>query len=153
MNQKTQKLFEGLFQEAHVVDIDFSKWDKWIRLVVVGGLHPENFNGRGPLHSVDFIGVEELSWKSHHLKVKLPPNKHCQWVIMDFRIKQDNDWYVISLLSVGLLPTPDLTIRCQDVKIAELSPDIVDEVNPDWNNPYRPLARLSIQEIFARYCQ
>ena len=150
MNETTQKKFEIIFQEAHVVDVDFSKWDKWIRLVVVAGLMPGNFNGYGNLHNIDFMSVAEWSWKANHLDVVLDsPEHHCQWVIMDFCLERGDKFNVISLISVAP-PCPDLKITCKDVEITELSTDAVDTVNPNWNTPYQPLARPSFQELLLR---
>jgi hypothetical protein len=150
MNDATEKLFKIIFQEAHVLDFDFSKWDKRIRLVVVAGLTPENFNAaRGPLHNVDFLDVAELIWKANHLDVVLDnPEAHCQWVIEVFDLETERSFYRIALSGFG--PSPALTIICRDIAISEMSPSVVDQVNPDWNNPYRPLARLGFQELLAR---
>jgi hypothetical protein len=146
MNSGTRKLFDVVFQEAHVVDFDFSHWDRRLRLVVVAGLTPGNFDGRGPLHNVDFVDVAELSWHANHLNVKLDsPDEHCQWVIMDFNVEQGGAGERITLSGFG--PTPRLEITCRDVRISELDPKVIDRLNPDWNSPAMPLARPGFEEL------
>src|SRR5262249_1312881 len=140
MDAQTRKLFNIVFQEAHVVDFDFSQWDRRLRLVVVAGLFGENFEGRGPLHNIDFIKVKELSWRANHLDVVFDaPDQHCQWVIMDFQIERQAEFYSIKLSGFG--PTPTMEVTCGDLQISELDAGVVDLVNPGWNRPYCPLAR------------
>jgi hypothetical protein len=146
MDAQTRKLFNIVFQEAHVVDFDFSQWDRRLRLVVVAGLFGENFEGRGPLHNVDFIRVKELSWHANHLGVVLDsPEQHCQWVIMEFQVEKRLECYSIKLSGFG--PTPMMEVTCSDVQISELDAGVVDRVNPDWNRPYCPLARPGFEKL------
>ena len=146
MDDQTRNLFNIVFQEAHVVDFDFSQWDRRLRLVVVAGLFGENFEGRGPLHNVDFIRVKELSWHATNLDVVLDsPEEHCQWVIMDFHVGKQDQFDSIKLFSFS--PTPTMQVTCSDVQISELDPDVVDRVNPEWNRPGCPLARPGFEEL------
>ena len=146
MNTPTRKLFNIVFQEAHVVDFDFSQWDRRLRLVAVAGLTPENFQGRGPLHMVDFIKVKELTWHANHLNVVLAsPEDHCQWVIMESQVKKRGEFYSIRLPGFG--PTPTMQVTCSDVHISELDVTVVDRVNPEWNRPGCPLARPGFEDL------
>jgi hypothetical protein len=143
-----RKLFDVVFQEAHVIDVDFSKWDKRIRLVVVGGLVGDNFDGRGPLHNVDFSGVKSFTLHANHLDVE-PESEdtHCQWVIMEFSVHSEGAFSRVTLSGFG--PTPLLVIVCRAVTISELNPDFVAKVNPLWNRASAPLARPSLDELIA----
>jgi|LSQX01.1.fsa_nt_gb hypothetical protein len=146
MDVATRKLFPVIFQEAHVIDCDLSKWDKRLRLVVVGGLVGDNFDGQGPIHQIDFVDIEEFQWKSYHLDVELSVDQHCQWVIMDFDIQRRGGSFVITLQSVAP-PCPGLSIACRDIAINELDVAIINRVNPKWNRPYAPLARPGLEEL------
>lgn len=151
MDRTTRRLFNVIFQEAEVLDFDFCKWDRYVRLVVLGGLLPENFNGRGPLriHNVDFLDVAELMWKSMHLGIVLEsPRHHCQWTIMEFKVVRKGKCKVITLSGFG--PSPRLRIVCRDVKITEMWADVVDALNPHWNAFSAPLARPSLEELGKR---
>jgi len=146
LNDQSRNLFDIIFQEAHVVDFDFSQWDRRLRLVVSAGLTKENFEGRGPLHNVDFIKVKELSWHANHLDVVLDsPEQHCQWVIMEFHVEKRGQFDSIRLSGFG--PTPSLHVTCSDVHISELDASVVDRLNPNWNRPYLPLARPGFEEL------
>lgn len=150
MELSTRKQFDVIFQEAHVIDFDFSKWDREISLVVIAGLIGSNFDGKGPIHNVRFQDVKEIQWTSTHLEVQLDSdNKHCQWVIMDFSVQKVGGILSILLDSVAP-PCPKLRIDCRDVKIHELGSEIVDSVNPLWNRPYSPLARPGLEELSKR---
>lgn len=146
MDAQTRKLFNIVFQEAHVVDFDFSQWDRRLRLVVVAGLFGENFEGRGPLHNVDFIRVKKLSWHANHLDVVLDsPDDHCQWVIMEFHVEKQDQFDRIKLSGFG--PTPTMELMCSDVQISELDAAVIDRVNPEWNRAGYPLARPGFEEL------
>ncbi len=148
MKAETRELFEIVFQEAHVVDFDFSQWDRRLRLVVSAGLVGENFEGRGALHNVDFVGVKAISWQANHLDVKLDSSEqHCQWVIMEFDIERSGEYEHIKLSGFG--PTPSIGIVCKSIAISELDPRVIDQLNQNWNQPYRPLARPGFEELLA----
>lgn len=148
MKSQTRELFNVVFQEAHVIDFDFSQWDRCLRLVVVAGLVKTNFSGRGPLHNIDFVDVVEVSWRGNHLDVKPDASgEHCQWVIMDFNVAEDVRGDRITLTGFG--PTPRLEIVCGAVQISEMDPSVVDQLNPEWNGPAMPLARPGFQELLG----
>lgn len=146
MDTETKKLFQIIFQEAHVIDFDFSKWDKFIRIVVVAQLMPTTTDSRFPLYNVDFLDVSCINWNSNHLGIVLDTeDQHCQWTIFEFDITKNGAFQNIKLS--GVKPSPELTILCKTVRIEEIDNKVVDTVNPDWNNPYCPLARPSLAEI------
>ena len=145
MRAEVGKLFNVVFQEAHVIDFDLSQWDRKLRLVVSAGLVGENFAGYGPLHVID---LKSFSWKSNHLDVVLDePDQHCQWVIMEFAVERRAEFDLIRLSGFG--PTPEVELECRDVAISTLDPSVVDAVNPAWNRPYGPLARPGFEELLG----
>ena len=150
MHTKTKNLFETIFQEADVIDFDFSEWDRRVRLVVFGGLLEENFDGGEILHNVDFRDVHTISWKSNHIGVQLHSSRHhCQWVIHEFNVVNKGEVMVVSL-SPGVGPAPLLEITCQDIAISELKWEVVNTVNPGWDQPYQPLARPGFEDLVKR---
>ena len=147
MDDDVKALFDVIFQEAHVVDFDLSKWDRRLRLVVSAGLVGDNFDGVGDLHVIDFLSVKSFGWESNHLDASLSdPEQHCQWVIMEFSVEKRDGFDHVVLSGFG--PTPEVEILCRDIEIATLDPRIVDAVNPEWNRPYCPLARPGLEELF-----
>lgn len=148
MDGSTSKLFEVIFQEAHVIDFDFSHWDRRLRLVVVGGLVGENFSGQGPLHNVDFVGLREFHWlagKDAPLLTSGP--EHLQWVIMESQIARSGEFHRFRLTGFGA--TPSLEIECRELQISELDPKVVDRVNPHWNRSSSPLARPGFEDLLT----
>lgn len=151
MDRQTERLLKIILQEAHVIDFDFSKWDRYVGLVVVGGLIPENFEGQGPVHCINFLDVKEIYWQSRHLGIELgADNKHCQWVIMDFTIDKNAEGFLRFHLRSVAPPCPDIIISSRDVEVHTMSVADIDKVNPTWNRPYCPLARPSLQELASR---
>ncbi len=145
MNRYTKKLLRAIFHEAHVVDFDFSQWDRRVRLVVIAWLG-KTFPRHGPLHNVDFVGVKSLSWESRHLGIVLDaPEQHCQWDIMESKTRGCIGDYSVRLSGFG--PTPELTIKCKDVAVSNSRFAVINRVNPGWGDPYKPLARPGLEEL------
>jgi hypothetical protein len=150
VDDKVRRKFDVIFQEAHVIDFDLSQWDRRLRLVVVAGLVPGNFHGgRGPLHNVDFNGLQELVWRvsADGPQELESPNHHSQWVIMKFDVYEQLQ--ADKILLAGFGPTPTLEIVCSDVAISELDAKIVDRVNPSWNKASSPLARPGFEDLLT----
>lgn len=146
MDREAWALFQVVFQEAHVVDFDWSEWDRRVRLVVIAGLFGANFHGRGPLHNVDFEDVESVAWLARHRDVRLEtPNAHCQWVIMEFSRNRTGALERITLSGFG--PTPRLEITCGRVTLSELEATDVDRFNPAWTRAGAPFARPSLDDL------
>ena len=139
--------FAQIFSEAQVIDIDFSKWDKFIRLVVIGLNYPAGDDNRSRLFNVDFSGVKEFTWRGHHIGITLDDaNKHCQWTVMKYIITRTSSGYEVSLSDVSP-PSPEITILCEDIQISAASWDVVFAVNPLWHGSHLPLARPSLDQI------
>jgi hypothetical protein len=141
-----QRLFEQIFSDAHVIDVDFSQWDKLVSLCVVADHVEVPTPSRLPLFLVDFLQVSKFFLTLNHLKVGLEDaEKHFQWNIDDFKIQNSNKTIVISLF--GGPTWPKLEIECQEIVFQHLSHAILDDLFPDWNAPYKGLARPGIQSL------
>jgi hypothetical protein len=143
----TKNQFSRIFEEAQVIDLDFSKWDQFIRIVVVALNYPADENNRSSLFNIDFVDVSEFRWKAHHLDIELDePTQHCQWTIFKHKYKESNLGYEIWLGDVAP-PSPEITIYCRHITITALSWDVVFTANPNWHGSHLPLARPSLDEI------
>jgi hypothetical protein len=154
MPDESIELFKSIFHEAHVVDIDFSKWDDFIRVVAVARAMPRGEEGgRFPSYQVDFCDVESFTWRSNHLGVELDEaDQHCQLTIMDYSAKKTKAGYVFELR--GIRPSPIIKIVCRRLDMSRIDNSVIDAVNPRWNEPYGPLARPGIEDLFAdRKCR
>jgi hypothetical protein len=143
LDSATKRLFTAIFHDAHVFDVDFSHWDRWVRLVVFGGVAKPDFNAEGVFHKVDFVDVVELTWKTNHLGVE--PDRHFQWGIAKSAIVKLPGRIRIALSGVGCAPA--LSLVCCDVQISEMSTDTLTALNPHWRKPYQPLVRPDIEGL------
>lgn len=148
MNKKDETIIRRIFHEAHVIDLDFSKWDLYLRLVVVGRAMPIADDGRFPVFNIDLCGVAELHWISNCLDIEYEKG-HMQWTIIESDIQKEDQFIVLTLPTVGSGPEPTLKVKFKSIRITELSTKKIDEINPSWNRPYGPLARPSIEEIHS----
>src|SRR5262249_22681408 len=102
------RLFKTIFHEAHVVDLDFSQWDKFVRIVAVGRVVPTRQGGRWRTFNVDFVDMAEFVWRSNHLGIPMGEGEHCQWTVDDYDIKQTASRIVVTL-SAPRAPAPTVT--------------------------------------------
>lgn len=149
MNDHSKKLFRAIFHEAQPIDLDFSEWDRSVRLVVIAWLG-KSFPGRGSVHNVDFIGLQSLVWKSNHLGINLDsPKQRFQWHILGSTVRRTGKLYFVTLRSCG--PGPDLEIKCKDVTISKLNRSMIQAIYPHWGMPDKPLARPGFKELFELF--
>lgn len=145
-----RQLFETIFSDAHIIDIDMSAWDKLIRLYVIADHAERSTPGRLPLFAVEFVRVHQWNMFFNHSSatlIELGPNEHLHWLPYEFTISEDQAELIITLW--GSPTTPRLTIVCEDVLIREVSYTSLDKTFPDWSKPRRGFVRPSI-EGFSR---
>ncbi|HLU47039.1 MAG TPA: hypothetical protein VK116_03110 [Planctomycetota bacterium] len=149
MDHATDKLLRWLLDNAIVKDFDFSKWDRYVRLVVIGRrLKPIAEDPGTPVFNIDFHDAVHIEWESHHTKVMLDdPEWHCQWNILDYSIEHEDGHYSIALSSIAS-PGTNVRIRCRDIAISRLPDAMLEAVNPNWLKRGVPLARPSIEELY-----
>jgi hypothetical protein len=139
-----RQLFELIFSDAHVIDVDFSQWDQHVDLCVVADHTQVRTPPRLPLFLVEFWRVSKFALTLNHLEVQLDrPEQHFQWNIDDFRVDKAGQRLAISLF--GGKTWPGLQIECADIRIRQLPNSILDNLFPGWNRPHSGLARPSIE--------
>ena len=144
MQRRTRKLFMEIFREASVLDVDFSQWDRRVRLIVASGLQQGDYY---PFHQVDFLRVISIDWRANHYGVELDsPDYHIQWGINEAEIQKDDNALRI-LLRGFVRSSPSTVVVCESVEISEIDTSLVDEVNPEWSRPYAPLVRPGLQDL------
>jgi len=136
-----------VFSDAHVLDFDLSKWDKLIAVWVLAD-HYKEWQDRCPLVVVDFHGIIDLHMHFNNKNVDLPNDQHVQWIIYKSSIREKDNQIVVNLS--GHLSSPHVDIVCRDITIREVSHTILDSLQPDWNKPFSPLARRSIEELIRQ---
>lgn len=143
-----RSLFDQVFHEAQILDVDFSKWDKYVRLVVLASAMTGAQN-RSPVFNVDFCGVKSFNMTVPQKDIGLGEFEHIQWTIMEFDVLTDKAHLSLRFASLG--SEPNLAIDCDDVRLAEVPMADLFAVAPDWGRRHRhPLLRPSIQELARR---
>ena len=133
-----------IFSDAHVIDVDLSRWDQAIVLYVLADHAPRTEEGRKPLFAVEFHRVARLNVEFLHLNsVPLGEGEHFQWMIDDFSIQTTSTGFEVALW--GLTSTPRMEIACVDVSVKPVALRLLDEAFPGWDEPSRPLARPGIE--------
>jgi hypothetical protein len=146
--QYDRQLFEQIFSDAHVVDVDFSRWDERVSLYVVADHAIPSAADRLAVFVVNFERVFRFSVDFNHFEVKLDEaHQHFQWNIDDFSIREDQKHLAISLF--GGATWPRLEIQCEKVAIRRIANSVLDELFPGWNKPYSGLARPGIEALYA----
>jgi len=146
MSKKKTDLFGLIFCDAQVIDLDFSEWDKQIRLCVVGLDVESPTPNRLPLFTIDFKRVTHFSCMFNHLDIQLDNQcHHFQWNIHDFRKHKVRDNLQIELIGSGA--SPRIEITCEGYDISPLSHAALDSLFPGWDKPFGPLARLGIEAM------
>lgn len=134
-----RETFERVFSDAHIVDIDFSEWDKKVSLWVLAD-HYEAWTQRRPLIVVDFLAVLEFAFKMPSADFALKSQKeHLQWNADDFEIEKLSSSIRVRLF--GPKYAPSLTIECQAIVIRQAKADLLDQKFPGWNQPYSGFVR------------
>jgi hypothetical protein len=132
--------FEAIFSDAHVIDVDLSRWDTGIDLYVLADHMPRTPDGRLALFRVEFVHVREFQLEiDPRGRDGLAADEHVQWLIDDFEVTQDHEALRISLW--GFAAAPRLAVLCENVEIHPFDLNVLDDLFPGWNAPRRGLAR------------
>ena len=142
---KDHAQFKAIFSDAQVLDIDFSAWDRGIRLCVVGLDAEFPIPKKLPIFLVDFCATTRFACTFRHSGVALDdPEHHFQWNIQDFTIDQAMSTNGLSITLVGAGVSPNLALECTDYEISRLPHTVLDDKFPGWRAPYGPLVRPGI---------
>ncbi len=142
-------LFEVIFSDAHLVDIDLSGWDKRIALYVLADHAGRTVDNRLPLFIVEFYRVWHWDLRFNHLlhdpPIVLEPDEHVQWLLDDFFIEPDERGIRITLW--GTSTSPRMTFLCEGVRIREMPLDVPDSLFPGWVRPSRGFIRPGLDAL------
>lgn len=86
-------LLHEIFLDAHVLDLDFSRWDRSVKILVVATEMPPDGDGHLPVFIVDFLGVEEFTVRFSHLDRPLDEG-HYQWRADSFDLSMRGARYI-----------------------------------------------------------
>lgn len=151
MITKTQQdLLKRAFSDADLIDIDFSRWDEDIELLVITD-HVRSKKGYArSLIAFRFHGVREIKWAFHHhdfskFPLKRNRNQHLNWNIYTSELVSEGKLYRLSL--AGSEQFPRLELLFDDVQSEEVPHSFFAEVNPDWSRTDQGLGRPGIEVL------
>lgn len=143
---KKQYCSKKIFHDAQVLDLDFSKWSKYVRIVAMSAF----LEGDDEFHAifnVDFHGVKSFGWESRHLHVELPENDHCQWVVFDYDIDEVSSGFRVELKNSSG-PEPVVNIVCENISFSRMNIRDIEIVFPEWGIAFAPpLLRGDVQTL------
>jgi hypothetical protein len=140
-----------IFSDAHLVDIDCSRWDTAIGVYVIADHLPQPSPTTRSLVAVRFLGVERFEWAfQHHHFSEFPlkdndPTQHLIWNIYVVEINTLADKHVIALS--GGKQFPRLTLAFEDVQIDYVPHAVFADVNPQWSNLSLGMGRPGIEDL------
>lgn len=137
----------AVFSDAHVVDVDFSEWDRFISIVVVAD-HLPPVRGRLPLVCARFFEVEMMGFCfPRHFREYPRRGQHFQWMISSIESKVVA--HGVRFCFCGDDAMPKIEIVCGGVELSRISRNLYQKVNPGWDRPFGGLARPGIQRLNA----
>lgn len=141
-------LLKKIFSDAHVIDVDFSRWDKAISLAVVADHVKSTTPGDLPIFLVDFIRVQRFACDFNHLTADLgsyfdEEAMHIQWRIDALGISIMDGLVSVSLSEHGSV-LPKLEILCENISTRPVENSLLRNLFPDRGLPHSGLARPGI---------
>lgn len=139
-----RELFEDIFRDARVLDLDFSIWDHLVSIVVVAVEATAFPKRRLPLYIVDFQRVHRMEIGFAHYGTSIQFG-HFQWNVFGAEIDDAEGSLRIRLSSSNHLPVT--LIECEDVNIRPIENELLDKRFPGWNKPGSPFIRPGVEEL------
>lgn len=143
MERKLAILIEDIFSDAHVVDVDFSGWDKAIDIYVLADHVPRVGGDLLALFRVSFVRVDSFLFETSpglgRAQTHLTADEHVQWRIDDCRIREEGGQTTMAF--AGSESSPRLEIVCGEVEVQPVAHSVFDELFPNWSRPRSGLAR------------
>jgi hypothetical protein len=139
------RLLSSIFRHAHIVDLDFSQWDKFVRIVASAHGLPRK-NGRCPTFNIDFVDVADFRLFSGRRGVSADDEN--AWTVADCVVRASASRLQVALRTPND-PSPTAVIACTMLRITEVSDAVVDATSPDLDRSSGMLARPSLEELVA----
>ena len=143
-------LFEWIFEDAYLVDVDLSNWDRFIALYLEASHAAERYpSSSSPLFIVEFQHVRtwNLTFNQRHRDANAEPgtHEHTRWRIDDFAVQPVAGGQQFTFR--GSAKDPCLTVVCESVNVRVLPRHIPDQLFPDWDKSSRRFIRPGLDEL------
>lgn len=150
LTSELKRQLELIFSDATLIDVDFSKWDKFISFVFVSD-HYERYemNAFRPILEIKFYDVTDVHFEFWHHERNVfvgKPDKHIQWNIDQSEIDKLGKKYNLSFYESGLMPK--VFIKFSRIEIEKVDHKFFNTINPKWAEPNSGFARPGIKDIF-----
>ena len=134
-----------IFSDAHVIDLDFGKWDRQVSIWVIS----DHWGERGAILCVDFLEVQDVHLCIPKRDPDLDPGTFVQWLIDKPALQAvDNGNWKLVLASLSD-SSPSCELRFSGVHIYEESENVLNIVNPGWSRPGAPFARPDLRRLYT----
>jgi hypothetical protein len=150
-------LLKVILSDSVLVDLDFSKWDKYISFIVISDHYKfETFYelGHRPLLEIKFFQISDLHFEFFHNDKYLfenDPNKHYYWNIDQSQFDKAGKYNTLVFFQNGVMPK--VSIKFQEFEIEELDHKYFNTLNPRWKKENSGLARQDIKSIYNKFIQ
>src|SRR4051812_24844627 len=132
-DKSKSELLLKIFEDADVVDVDWSHWWRSLRLCVVADHIEAPVEGRRAVFLVSFKLVSTFVCEFQHLDVV--GHSYFNWLTNGAQL--DTSSGEILVIVRGLGSSPLLNIQCKDISIDPLSVLDLDRLYPGWGSPKR----------------
>lgn len=150
MEQK--ETLEQIFYDANVIDVDFSNWNRWVRIVVVAESVPDGGDeDRSAVFTVEFERVADfrIEFRHHERMEKFQPPVY-QWRINAVKISDEPGETKVRLFNedpdAGF---PIIEVAFASFDVRKIAARDLNEVLPGWSDPFQELARPGIEEMLT----
>ncbi len=146
MKNFDENLLLRVMSDAHVIDVDFSDWDKCVRFYVLAD-HMEPVAGELPLYVIEFEKPMAANFSFNHHKVNLDSGLRFQWRIDEVDLNESSGLINVTFRCHNTQPRVEIV--CDSIGLRQISIGILHRLFPGWNKPNSPLARPSIEKLSA----
>lgn len=135
----------SILKDAQVVDVDFSEWDRCVRVAVIA--LAQSGKRRHPVYLLEFEQVSEFAMVIRRADVDAGEVIGRQWCSDEFTIDSVANGF--RTVMQGSASMPALTIVARDCVVRELNASALDENFPNWNRPSAPHIRPGIEAMLG----
>ncbi len=149
MTAEDMTLFVWIFEDAYLVDIDLTSWDKFIALYLVAPHAAERYERNRLLFIVEFHRVRNWNITFNHLDhdpaAEDGPPEQLVWRIGHFAVQPVEGGLQFAFW--GSDYHPHITIVCESVDIREMPYQIAGRLFPGWDMTPRRFIRPGLDDL------
>jgi hypothetical protein len=142
----TAEAIADIFRSATVLDVDFSSWDRFIRLVTIADTMI--VDGQAQIFQVDFKNVSSFKMDlDQRVEKQWLEESRPVWIVSDFEFHESTNPRYKSLTFWGYEAQPRISVVSETINISVISPTTIRSVYPEWLEKDAGLARPSLETL------